>query len=193
MKKIYYFLLLPAFLLLSSPTFGQVFEGKGDLSVNAGLSLGVIGYGYGTFGSAGFPIPLSANLEYGIHEMISVGPYLGYLRRSYGPAGDRYRFTSFAFGAQGVFHASPFLNEHLDMDINEEKVDLYGKIILGYETYSWSYNGQDWNEDYMGDTGRGVFGPVLGVRYMFSPNFGGYAEGGRGAFGWLTFGLSIKM
>lgn len=192
MKKFYYFL-ISGLLLFSSPAVAQVFEGKGDLSVNAGLSLGVIGYGFGYYGSSGFPIPLTVNVDYGVHEMISVGPYLGYLRRSYGLAGDRYSFTSLAFGVQGVFHATPFLNETIGMDIDEEKVDFYGKVILGYETYNWRYNGESYNSWYYNDSGRTVFGPVLGVRYMFNPNFGGYAEGGRGTFGWLTLGLSFKL
>lgn len=191
MKKFYYMLICGLFLY-SSPAFSQVFEGKGDLSVNAGLSLGVIGYGFGYYNSAGFAVPLTLNVDYGVHEMFSVGPYLGYMNRSYGLSGNRYNFTALAFGAQGVFHATPFLNEHLDFGANEEKVDYYAKLIVGYQTYNWSYNGESYN-GYYNDAGSPVFSPVLGVRYMFTPNFGGFAEGGRGAFGWLTLGLSVKL
>ena len=187
MKKIYY-LLLSAFLLFSSSATAQVFEGKGDLSVNAGLSLGVIGYGYGGLGSAGFAVPLTANLNYGIHEMFSVGPYLAYMGRSYGST----TLSAFGFGAQGTFHASPFLNENLDLNINEEKVDVYAKLVLGYENYSWSYDGQR-DYDWAGDSGGVDFGTVLGVRYMFNEKVGAYAEGGRGTFGLLTLGVSFKL
>ena len=189
MKKIYYFLIL-GLLLFSSPATAQVFEGKGDISLNAGISLGVIGYGYGFYGPASFAVPLTVNLEYGVHELFSVGPYLGYFRRSYG---DFYSFSSLAFGAQGVFHASPFLNENLDMGINEEKVDFYAKVILGYQVYSWRYKGESLNDGYYSGSGSAIFSPVLGARYMFKPNFGGFVEAGRGAFGVLTLGLSLKL
>lgn len=194
MKRIY-FLFIAGLMLFTSPAVGQVFQGKGDLSANAGFSLGVIGYGgWGGFGSAGFAIPITVNVDYGVHEMFSVGPYVGYLSRSYGSRTSTYswRFTSLAFGVHGAFHASSFLNEHLDLDINEDKVDLYGKVILGYETYSYNDTGT-WFDDSYRSSGRPVFGPVFGARYMFSPNFGGYAEGGRGNFGWLTLGLSFKL
>lgn len=193
MKKIFY-LLFSGLLLIASPAFSQsAVYNEGDLSVNAGLSLGVIGYGFGYYGSAGFPVPLSVNVDYGLTDMISVGPYLGYLRRSYGSVNDRYSFTSIAFGGHAMLHASSLLNEHFDLGIDESKVDVYGKLILGYETYSWRYNGESLNNWYYNNSGRVVFGPVVGARYMFTPNIGGYAEGGRGTFGWLTLGISLKM
>lgn len=193
MKKIFY-LLLSGLLLLNSPAFSQsAVYNEGDISVNAGLSLGVIGYGFGHYGSAGFPVPLTVNVDYGLTDIISVGPYIGFLRRSYGPSGDRYSFNSFAFGGHAMLHASPLLNEHLDLSIDETKIDVYGKLILGYETYSWRHNGESLNNWYYGNSGRVVFGPVLGARYMFTPNIGGYAEGGRGTFGWLTLGVSLRM
>lgn len=193
MKRIY-FLMIFGIVLLTNPAAGQVFQGKGDLSVNAGLSLGIIGYGGYGYGSAGFPIPITVNVDYGIHEMISVGPYAGYLSRTYGQrtSTNRWRFTSLAFGVHGAFHASSFLNDKLDFNINEEKVDIYGKVILGYETYSYNDTGTLFDDTYR-DSGQPVFGPVLGIRYMFNPNLGGYAEGGRGNFGWLTLGLSFKL
>lgn len=191
MKKILYILICGLFLL-SIPAKSQVFEGKGDLSVNAGISLGVIGHGYGYYGNAGFAIPLTLNVDYGVHEMFSVGPYLGYMNRSYGPSGSRYSFTSFAFGAQGVFHATPFLNEHLDFGADENKIDYYAKLIVGYEAYTWRINGESYN-GYYNDSGGPIFSPVIGVRYMFNPSVGGFAEAGRGAFGWLTLGVSLKL
>lgn len=193
MKNIFYLLLL-GLLVFSSPAFSQrAAYNEGDITVNAGLSLGVIGYGFGYYGAGGFPVPLTVNVDYGLTDLISVGPYLGYLRRSYGHSGDRYSFNSIAFGGHAMLHASPLLNEHLDMSIDENKVDVYGKLILGYETYSWRYNGESMNNWYYRNSGRVVFGPVLGARYMFTPNLGGYAEGGRGAFGWLTLGVSLRM
>ncbi|HEU5147673.1 MAG TPA: hypothetical protein VFT90_13195, partial [Chryseosolibacter sp.] len=135
-------------------------------------------------------LPISVNVEYSVNDVFAVGPYLGMYSRSYG-AGD-YRFRALSFGARGTFHASNFLNDNLNMSINTEKVDLYGALILGVETYSWKY--ADYiGEGYYSNGSRVIFGPVLGIRYLFSPNFGAFFEGGRGAFGYGTIGISGRF
>lgn len=167
---------------------------KGDLTLNAGFSFGLIGYGFGYYGSRSFSVPITANVNYGISDEFSVGGYIGYYGVSYGPSDSRYRLTNFSFGAQGTFHATPFMNEALDFDLDETKIDYYARLILGFETFRWTYNGKTFNDEYYSDTdGRVIFGPVIGVRYMFKPNIGVYAEGGRGAYGWLTLGASFKL
>lgn len=172
----------------------KAFE-KGDVSLNMGMSFGLIGYNYGFYGNRSFPLPLTANLEYGINEYLGVGGYVGYLGISYGSSVDRYKFRNYSFGVQGVFHASSILNEVLRLDIDESKVDFYAKLLLGFETYSWKYDGNDVisNYYYSSSGSSAVFGPALGTRYLFNPNFGVYLEGGRGAFGWFTLGASIKF
>lgn len=168
---------------------------KGDLMLNAGFSFGLIGYGYGYYGSRSFSVPITANVGYGVSDEISVGAYAGYYGVSYGPSGSRYRLTNYSFGVQGTFHATPILNEALELDIDEKKFDYYAKLILGFETFRWTYNGKTFDDDFFRSNtdSRAVFGPVLGVRYMFKPNIGFYVEGGRGAYGWLTLGASFKL
>lgn len=163
---------------------------KGDITINAGFSFGLIGYGYGYYGDARGFLPLTANLEYSISENFSVGPYLGIYSRSYG-AGD-YKFTAMSFGGRGTFHAGDFLNENLGMSINTEKLDIYGSVILGFETYKWKYADNSF-DGYYANGSRLIFGPVLGIRYLFSPAFGAFFEGGRGAFGYGTLGVSMKF
>ncbi len=109
---------------------------KGDILINPGLSLGVIGYNYYGSGYSGF-LPLTINAEYSINDKFSLGGYAGYYSRRY--KSIDYRFTSLSFGARGTFHASGVLNEVLDLNINEEKLDLYGSLILGVYTSSWNY------------------------------------------------------
>lgn len=163
---------------------------KGDISVNLGVSFGLIGYGYAYYGDArGFP-PLSVNLEYSVNDMFSVGPYFGIYSRSYG-AGD-YKFTALSFGARGTFHASEFLNNNLNMTINTEKVDIYGSLILGLESNSWKY-ADNTMDGFYANGSRLILGPVLGIRYLFSPAFGAFFEGGRGAFGYGTLGITARF
>jgi len=171
---------------------GKAFE-KGDISVNMGMSFGLIGYNYG-YGSRSFPIPISANVEYGINEYIGLGGYVGYLGVRYGNTGNDTKFRSYSFGVQGIFHGSTLLNEVLGLGIEDTKVDYYAKLLLGFETYKWKYEGNPYYNFYNESNGtRAVFGPALGARYLFSPNFGAYIEGGRGAFGWITLGASLKF
>lgn len=163
---------------------------KGDIAVNAGISFGLIGYGYGYYGGASGFLPVSVNLEYSVNDAFAIGPYVGMYSRSYG-AGD-YKFRALSFGARGTFHASNFLNENLSMSINTEKVDIYAALILGIETYSWKY--ADYIADgYYSNGSRMIFGPVLGIRYQFNPAFGAFFEGGRGAFGYGTLGITARF
>lgn len=193
MKYIYTLLLICFVFLGSFSAFSQTSSFReGELSINPGFSLGLIGYGYGYYGSASFTIPVTVNVSYGITDMFSVGAYAGYMGRSYGISGYESKLTVLSFGAQGTFHASAFLNENLDLDINEEKVDLYAKVILGLEPRFWT-NEDGTTSPYYSDRVRARFGPVLGARYLFKPNLGVYAEGGRGTFGYLTLGLSFRI
>jgi hypothetical protein len=162
---------------------------KGDILINPGISLGVIGYNYYGSGYSGF-LPLTVNVEYSINDKFSVGGYGGYYSRSY--KSIDYRFTALSFGARGTFHASGVLNEVLDLNINEEKLDLYGTVILGVHTYSWNYG--DTRTSALYDNGTGLrLGTSIGARYFFTPKFGAFFEVGRGVFGFADLGISLKL
>ncbi|HYW95786.1 MAG TPA: hypothetical protein VE870_09375, partial [Bacteroidales bacterium] len=112
MRKIYMttFVILFSSFFLSNSLSAQGAFGKGDVSVNAGFSLGLIGYGYAGYGSTGFALPLTANVEFALNNRLGVAPYAGFLSRSYGTTGDLYRFTSIAFGGQADLHLSALIN-----------------------------------------------------------------------------------
>lgn len=163
----------------------------GNLLVSAGVSFGLIGYGFYS-GASGF-LPLTANVEYSINDKFAVGGYVGYYSRSYTYYGsDKARYSALSVGARGTFHATGVLNDALDANINPEKVDLYASVLLGFETYKAKYDGTSFNGTY-GNGNRVVFGPTLGIRYFITPNIGVYFEGGRGAFGYGTLGVSFKL
>ncbi len=98
MRIVYRTLLVFCLSLSATPALysRDAFE-KGDISVNAGFSIGVIGYSFTGYGSSGFPLPVTANVEYALTDRIGVAPYLGFLSRSYGTTGDMYTFTSVSF------------------------------------------------------------------------------------------------
>lgn len=183
-------ILLIAFALMSAMNASYAQYEKGDLAVNAGISFGLIGYGYGYYSDGRGMPPLSVNVEYSTNNMLAFGPYLGIYTRSYG--GGDFRFTAMSFGARGTFHASEFLNDKAGMDINTEKLDIYGTVLLGFERYTWKY-ADHIADGYYSSGSRVIFGPVLGIKYFFTPAFGVYFEGGRGAFGYGTLGVSAKL
>lgn len=142
MKNLIYILLLVGIgSLISKNAYSQetrlAYE-DGDISINAGMSFGLIGYGYGYYGSSGFPLPVHANVDIGTNQYLSVGGYIGYLGMSYGTGDNRYKFTSLSFGGHGTFHASTFLNDQFNFDIDDEKIDYYARVFLGFETHSWN-------------------------------------------------------
>ena len=85
MKKLFITFLLLAIFVNTQPILAQESGGgrlayeKGDFSLNAGMSFGLIGYGYGLYGSSSFAVPLVANVDIGISEYFSVGGFVGYL------------------------------------------------------------------------------------------------------------------
>lgn len=190
MKK---FTLLFSLLIGLFATAAHAQYQKGDILVNAGLSVGVFGYGYGLYGSSSGFLPVSLNVEYSVNDMFAVGPYLGIYSRSYRYSGYKDRFTALSFGGRGTFHASALLNEHLDLGINEEKLDIYATMIVGFESRSWRFDSAFVGDRHYNDEVFFDFGPVLGVRYKFNPNFSAFFEAGRGAFGIGTLGLSAKF
>lgn len=192
MKKIY-ILFLPVFFLFYNPVdaLAQAPFQQGKVLVDAGLSMGVFGYGFGTRHAAGFPVPLTAGLEYGLSNIIGIGPYVGYLNQRVEMPGHTSSFTTMALGGQVVFHLSGLLKENTELVIDEEKVDLYVKALAGYERYGERINGQRIERQFLAESGKPVFGAVAGARYMFNPTVGAFAEGGRGIFGWLNLGVSL--
>ncbi len=169
---------------------------KGDITANLGISLGVLGYsGYGAFGSnySGF-LPLSVAVEYSATDAFALGGYAGYYSRSYKVVGYRNRWSTYSFGVRGSYHATPLLNDLLDASIAEEKWDIYGTVLLGYDVYSYSWGDNQLNVDNdVYSNGDFAFGTVLGTRYFFNPKFAAFAELGRGTFGVLTLGVSAKF
>jgi hypothetical protein len=170
MKNLFLSFVIVASLALSAQdTMAQSYQ-QGDKLLNVGIGLGT--YGGGGIGFGG-------SFEYGIHDAISVGALAGYSGRSY--LGSRWSVLT--IGARGSYHFNELLN--LDNDM----IDLYAGLGLGYRNFSWDYNGFGSSYNY----GSGiVFLGHIGGRYYFNPNLGAFAELGSG-FGTLQAGLTFKF
>ena len=174
--------------MLASPKLDEGYQfTKGTFVFNAGISAGLIGYpNYGYVGGTGF-LPVTLSGEYSLNELIGVSAYFGFYGRSYDGGALKYNVTT--FGGRLVFHATDLLNDKLKIKL-PERLDLYATLILGYRVYSWSTNN---GTPLPSNTGNVTFGPAIGARYMVIKNFGVYAELGRGPFGVLGTGLSVKF
>ncbi|MDZ7719458.1 MAG: hypothetical protein U5K72_11640 [Balneolaceae bacterium] len=152
---------------------------KGDFVIDAGIGLGNT-YSYGGIGTGlGLGIPFGAGAEYGIVDLetgsIGVGGSVGY------SAGDV--IDILYIGAKGSYH----FNELLELE--DEKIDLYGGVTLLYRNISWDYDGFGFSVP--GDSGI-VPGFHIGGRYYFADNIGGYAELGNN-WAWLNLGVVFKL
>ncbi|MFP4289002.1 MAG: hypothetical protein ACLFQS_07070 [Bacteroidales bacterium] len=162
----------------------------GTILVNGGFSLGY--YNYGFLGSRSISVPpITGVIEYGVHEFITAGVFAGYGRWTYDYlSGSSYSWSFINAGARGSVHITRFFNEVFDQDIDEEKIDWYVSLLGGLEIRG--YNSTLYPDLYDNKT-RVFLGPISGVRYYLGNNFSIYLEGGRGALGYLTFGVSAKI
>jgi hypothetical protein len=172
---------------------GKPAYSKGDKIFQAGIGFGAYSYGFSRQG--GIP-PLTASVEVGLHDHISVGPYVGFTGWNYKSTHFKSSYNYTAVGGRGSFHYLPFLNKAFDLGINEQKFDFYATLFLGLEfrRLSSKYEDPDFEEYNSSSTTVGLrLAPVLGFKYKFNDKFGVYLEGGRGALSAATLGVSVNF
>lgn len=174
MKKLLSSLFVVALLAFSiNGAMAQSYQ-KGDKLLNVGI-------GVGTYGAGG--IGFGGSFEYGIHEAISIGVLGGYSGRS-NYLGSNTRWSVLTIGARGSYHFNELLN------LDNDQIDLYAGLGLGYRNISWDYNGIGLGNGY--GAGGILFLGHIGGKYYFQPNLGIFAELGSG-FGVLQAGVAFKF
>jgi len=150
---------------------------KGDKILNIGL-------GINSYYSGG--IPIGASFEKGITDVISVGANIDYLSSKYDYGYGSSKFSALYVGVRGSYHFNALL------DIDDEKVDLYGGATLGYRNFSWSdtYYGTSISGSY----GSGIYlGAFIGGKYYFSKSAGVFAELGAIGSTNARVGVALKF
>lgn len=196
MKKIACLLLASFALSVNAQSFK-----KNQVDLNLGLGFGTTFLASGSYRS--LP-PISAALDIGVTDDISVGGYLGFTTASWKESGrgycnmhnngywynytDTYRWNYYLFGVRGAFHFARF--------IDNDKVDLYAGLLLGarYAHYSWSTDDPCPKSAYTsGQTGSGLLlAGFVGCRYRFTDKIGVFAELGYG-ISFATVGVNFKL
>jgi hypothetical protein len=176
MKKVFTILCFSLLFFASKNASAQAEIDKGNVLLNAGL-------GFGYYYAGGVPILFSA--EWALNDAITVGPYLGFTtwRKNY--FGYKWNYTFVDLGAKGAYHFS----KHLDL--NTDKLDLYGGLMLGYRVTSVKEpDGFPGEYDAYGSAvTAGIFG---GARYYFTDKFSVMGELGYGIAP-LMIGVSFKI
>ena len=176
---------------IALPTFvyAQSFT-KATKIISAGIGLGTSFYQ--TSGNARPAI--SANFEKGAFEVgdagiISLGGYIG--NSGYK---DTYSAGSYSWEAKYNYTVIGVRSAYHYGELNNDKFDLYGGLMLSYNLVSYKYSDNDPSYDYdakVEASGIGFTGYV-GGRYNFSEKLGAFAELGYGV-STLSFGLSLKF
>lgn len=149
---------------------------------NIGAHHGFYG-GIGAFGYYGFVPGFTFNVDFGVHDYVSVGPYIGF--------GGRSGYMDMAVGARAVFHWWQLLDDKVNADLLSDKIDFYFPVNIGirmdrWKGYYWDKPGKEWRFRANGGAG-------LGIRYYFVEKFGVNFEWGYQEMSWAKFGLTVKL
>ncbi len=186
-KSLWAVLLAGTFCAVSPTAFGQgkgFAPGKGLRQVNFGLELD----GYG--------VPVYAGIDFGVGEMITIGPRLVYETSVNGYTSNRNKFYTrnsvFIPSFRGDYHFSGHI-EGLPKEL-----DFYGGLSLGVVTYRGTSKYTDTNGDvFVQETKKSQDAELwiqLGARYYFSSNWGAQLEFATlGSNGNGSIGLSYKF
>jgi hypothetical protein len=180
MKKLTFALLLVAGIFNTALS-----SEKGDFVIQPNLNLG----GYGGFaGYSGFGIGATLNLDYAVHDYVSVGPWVGFTSRRQNL--NDYSYSRIGFGARGVFHWWQLLDDKVQKDLKSDKIDFYLPVHLGYYFGTVRFDGEKFNEF----SGNGFnAGSGLGIRYYFNEKIGLGFEWGWQEMSWSKLGVAIKL
>lgn len=184
MKK--YYLSILVCLSIFSFTSVKAVE-KGDFVIQPSLNLG--GFGYSGF-SGGFNLGVTANLEYTVHDYVSVGGYVGYNSS----INSVYSYSRIGFGARGIFHFWELIENATGSDLKSDKLDIYLPVHLGYHIYRFDskYTNQ-YGGVYSPKSGQFRAGGGLGIRYYFNPSIAAALEVGAMEMSWAKIGVAIKL
>ncbi len=161
---------------------------KGQNVAQVGIGIGGIG---GFYGSSSLPV-ISAGVDFGIHEFISVGGLIGYstskLEYPFNFVGTNgtysYKYSYITIAGRGSYH----------IPVDVKNTDLYAGLDLGYTIVSSKVDGNT-PAGFTFTAASGsyfFFGVHAGARYYFSPNFAAYGELGYG-FGILNIGIAFRI
>jgi hypothetical protein len=172
-------LLLPFFMSLKAQ---KSFE-KGNILLNP-----AIGLGSNYVGRYGVNPSFSFSTDFGVHDYVSAGPYVGATFFN----SDSYR-NAFDFGGRVSFHWWQLLDDKVAADLKQGQLDIYFTFWMGYEIVRRRRNPPFW-DDYYTRT-RFDLGTNFGLRWYPNENkrFALFTELGYTPISWMLLGATIKL
>jgi len=180
-------------LLCSAAVAGDLTHEQGDVILQGGVGLGIPGW----YGNVTVP-PVSAVIEYGFHDVVSVGATAGYAESRYGYLyGDyrwEYKYSYTAVGVRGCFH--PLSIPDIPEFPHSDKLDLYAGGIVGAVIVSHTVNEPTGYAGgpvhYQAGSSYPLFGAFLGARYYFVKHIAATLEMGHN-IGWINAALTARF
>ncbi len=186
--KAFFSVSVALFILCNVASAEKMLYKKGQNIVQAGIGIGGIG---GFYGTSSLPV-ISAGVDFGIHEFISVGGMIGYstsrFEYPYLVVGQNnvysYKYSYITIAGRGSYHAP----------LDVKKTDIYGGLDLGYTIVSAKVDGQTPTGLVIAGASGSYFffGIHVGARYYFSEKVAAYGELGYG-FGILNIGVAFRI
>ncbi len=156
-------------IFLASNIQAQSFD-RGDVLLTGGIGAGHYGYHVGP-GYRGFGLPVVLNVDIGIHDYVSLGPYVGALFKD--------ASSAIGFGGRGSFHFWQLIDNHVSGDLRGDIFDIYASAYAGGEV-----------SRYYNDRFRA--GGILGARWFFAQNLALTVEFG-GPMSYFMVGMTFKL
>lgn len=157
-------------------------------TLNVGHHLGFKNLNYGgTRYGTGLLLGLTLNLDYNVHDYVSVGVFYSFGQKNYKDSNVSYLGN--AFGARCAFHWWQFLSDKLGKELLAEKLDFDVHAHLG--AYYTIFKDKTLN---IKSKKIGVnAGGGIALRYYFVEHFGVAIEAGYEEASWAKIGFAIKI
>ena len=168
---------------------------SGSMWVNLQASSGLIIFP--TFGSReGLP-PLQISADHSFDNHWAIGGYIGYYNSIYkdnfGISEYSSEIKGYSGGLRLTLHFADIFNNAFMEVLNLKKWDLYSTASAGWYSYKWTVDPKyTANQDFANQS-YGSLGLVLGIKWIPTPKFGIFVEGGKGPVGWVSAGISAKI
>jgi hypothetical protein len=184
------------FLRMNLPVIGNKWPYRsGSLWVSLQMSRAFITYP--SFGSqSGLP-PLQLSIDHSFDNHWALGVYGGFFNSTYTDnfGNEQYsaKIKAFNGGLRLTLHFSDIFNNAFAEVLNVKKWDLYSTMSAGWYSYKWQVAPiYTETRDYT-NASFGSLGLVLGLKWIPTPKYSLFVEGGKGPVGWVSFGLAGKL
>ena len=156
------------------------------LNIGHHLGFAELNYAGNRYGN-GLLLGMTLNLDYNVHDYISIGVYYGVAFKNY--KDNNVAYLGQAVGARGAFHWWQLIDDKSDKDLFSEKLDFDFHAHLGAYILSYKDKALDSKTKKYGlNAGGGI-----GLRYYFVDHFGVAIEAGYEEASWGKIGFAIKI